>query len=203
MHIALRSLGFVASFLSMAALAGCATQSPAAAEATDLLSADRMSHWHLAAGYEKSKPWTLADGVYHGYGSIVCYDEVFTDYVLDADFLFNDAEGGIHVRSDGSARRSWEVGYELDIDWAGDLREGHIHFPVKPKPYAGEGRFEPGKWHHVRIEAVGPHVTVQLDGRPVLSFKDNGYRSGQICLQGESNGVRYRNIRVTRLAPAK
>jgi len=114
--------------------------------------------------------------------------------------VFNGkGEGGIQIRGDSKAERSWEVGYELDIDGAAEKREGHIHFPVNPSPYVGEARFEVGKWHSVRIVANGPKVVVHLDGKQVLQFEDAEFSSGQLLLQGEKNGVRYRNVRVTAL----
>ena len=42
-------------------------------------------------------------------------------------------------------------------------------------------------------------MTVRLYGTEVLTFEDGGFLTGQICLQGEKDGVRYRNLRVKRL----
>ena len=122
------------------------------------------------------------------------------DFTLECDFLFDGTgEGGIAIRCDVDAEYPWRQGYELDIDWAPGRKQGHIHFPVKPEPYVGNALIDVGKWHTVRIEALGPKVTVALDGRNVLQFSDSSFLSGHICLQGEEGGVKYRNLRVTPL----
>ena len=200
MKISRPMLNHALLLMIVSVLSGCASLQPGSSAPVDLLSPDHMPKWVAAAGYEKSSAWTLQDGVYWGHGGIMGYEEVFSDYLLEVDFLFDgNGEGGIQIRGDRSARRSWEVGYELDIDWARGRKEGHIHFPVNPKPYGGEARFEVGKWHRVRVKAVGESVTVHLDGEKVLEFEDSQFPRGQLCLQGEKNGVKYRNIRVTRL----
>ncbi len=183
------------------AFTGCTTVPVSDTTSVDLLSPEHMAGWRPTAGYERSKPWTLQDGVYWGHGGIMGYEDSFSDYILEVDFLFDGmGEGGIQIRGDRTAERSWEVGYELDIDWAAGKREGHIHFPVNPSnPYVGEARFEVGIWHTTRVVAIGPQVVVHLDGKQVLQFEDAEFPKGQLLLQGEKNGVRYRNIKVTRL----
>ena len=56
-----------------------------------------------------------------------------------------------------------------------------------------------GFWHAIRVTADGPRILVELDGKQVLAFEDDEYASGQICLQGEKDGVLYRYIKVTEL----
>ena len=46
------------------------------------------------------------------------------------------------------------------------------------------------------MEARGDSIAVYLDGQEAIRFVDDRYRYGQICLEGESEGVRYRGIRV-------
>ena len=166
----------------------------------ELLSQENLPKWQLAREYEKRPAWQLQDGVYSGVNSIVAYPQQFTNFVLECDFLFQGkGEGGIQLRGEATAVKSWTVGYELDVDWAADRKHGHIHFPVNPKPYGGEALFTVGEWHAVRVTANGPKIVVQLDGKQILQFEDGEYLSGQICLQGEKDGVLYRNIKVTEL----
>ena len=61
----------------------------------------------------------------------------------------------------------------------------------------GEALFTVGVWHAIRVTADGPKIVVWLDGKQVLQFADDPYASGQICLQGEADGVLYRNVKVT------
>ena len=98
------------------------------------------------------------------------------------------------IRGDRESGLPWLSGYELDIDGAGDSGLGHVHFPCHPQPGPGELRFEVGDWHHLRVEAMGPEFRVVLDGEDSLSFADDRYRYGQILLEGERDGVTYRNL---------
>jgi len=182
-------------------LTSCTANPGFRGEWVDLLSTDLLPKWHAAVGYEERRAWTMAEGEYYGYGSIVCYQEPYTDFELQAEFLFDGrGEGGIQIRGNQTAIRSWELGNELDIDVVGDdSGRGHIHFPVNPKPYGGDAQFVLGRWQQIHVEATGPRVTVRLHGTEVLTFEDGGFLTGQICLQGEKDGVRYRNLRVKRL----
>ena len=182
-------------------LCRCAPPTGKPGPAEDLLAPDRLSRWQPTPRYRDKEPWTLADGVYQGHGSWIGYAEVYGDLVLECEFLFADQQGGIVIRGDRDSTEPWASGYELDVDWAGGRTQGHIHFPVSPKPYPGEALFEPGTWHALRIEARGPRVTVSLDGKQAISFTDDRSRRGHICLEGEEGGVKYRNLRVRRISP--
>jgi hypothetical protein len=183
--------------LALLTIAGCASQP----ETQDLLTPTEIGAWRIGAHSYNQTPWSLDSGVAYGYGSIIGSPRTYDDFVLECDFLYDGRnEGGISIRSDVDSIRPWTVGYELDIDRAPDNINGHIHYPVKPKPYSGDAVFQPGVWHQVRIEARGPHVVTFLDGRKVLEFTDDEFTRGQICLQGEELGVKYRNLRITPIA---
>jgi hypothetical protein len=166
----------------------------------DMLSGEHAAEWRPAETCQDSFTFQIRDGVVWGQGGVIGCDAVFDDFVLDGEFLFDGtAEGGVQIRGYCDAERTWEVGYEMDIDWAPDGVHGHIHYPVKPKPYAGEALFEVGKWQSFRVKAAGPLVTTYLNGEKVLQFEDEEYREGQICLQVEVDGVKYRNLHITPL----
>ncbi len=166
----------------------------------DLFGPENRVQWQPTRGYEARKSWVWEDGVFRGLNSWVGYPQEFSDFVLECDILFKGkGEGGIAIRSDRTSDRPWDVGYELDIDWHGDRKHGHIHFPVHPQPYRGSALIDVGKWHAVRIRAEGPHVVVFLDGEQVLEFTDDEFASGNICLEGNEGGVKYRNVKVSSL----
>ena len=168
---------------------------------TDLFAEGELARWRLTPGYEGQKPWRFADGAYEGFQSWVAHPGVFDDFVLDVEINFSGkAEGGIVIRGDHTSRKPWESGYETDIDWHAGREHGHIHYPVKPKPYPGFALIEPNRWHAVRIRAVGETVTTFLDGEQVIQFADAERPRGNICLEGHTDGVRYRNLRITPLA---
>jgi hypothetical protein len=166
----------------------------------DLFDPEHQSKWHPTPGHERSRPWNITAGVAEGFNSWIAHPETFGDFVLDVEIRFSGkGEGGIVIRGDHRSREPWASGYELDVDWHAGHRQGHVHYPVKPKPYGGAAVIDVDRWHRVRIEAVGSKVTTFLDGTRVLAFEDVEHAAGQICLEGHSDGVRYRNLRVTPL----
>jgi len=177
---------------------GCAPKPKEFGPDARLLTPEKMGRWRLTPAYADAKPWTLTDdGVYYGHGSWVGYAELFQHFVLECEFLFDgEGQGGIVLRGDRDSDKPWESGYELDIDRAGDTGQGHIHFPVLPKPEPGGATFVAGVWHTVRVEAVGEQITVFLDGVQAIAFTDRQFILGHICLESEEGGVRYRNLRV-------
>ena len=162
-----------------------------------LFSPEELPRWKPTPGYENAPPWRLRDGAYEGFRSWVAHPDVFGDFVLEVEVLFvGKGEGGIVLRGDADSREPWNSGYELDIDWAADRKHGHIHFPGKPKLDVGEAPIEVNQWTPVEIRAKGENVTVYLKGQRVLSFTDAEFRKGNICLEGHTEGVKYRKLRV-------
>jgi hypothetical protein len=194
----------IALSILAASVAGCATGDagiglgPAwAGQWQQLLTSEAVGGWSLTPAFADEPRWPLRNGVFEGTNSWVGYERVYGDFVLECEFLFDgSSQGGIVIRGDRRAETPWSSGYELDIDWAPGHRQGHVHFPVLPKPYAGEIRFDVGKWHHVRIEARGSKVVVTLDGKEQIRFTNAQFGKGHVCLEGEPGGVKYRSLRV-------
>jgi hypothetical protein len=181
--------------LALAAMAAAGCGQPS--KAVNLLDEAHVKKWQLTPTFAAADPWTLTDDAFHGRDSWVAYPETYEDFVLECDILFDGkGEGGIVIRGDGESDEPWQSGYELDIDWAPDREHGHIHFPIKPKPYIGDALIDVEKWHHVTIRAEGRRVKVFLDGAQVLQFDDDEFTGGQICLEGRPGGVAYRNLRI-------
>lgn len=181
-------------------VAGCSSSEITLRPARELFSPKEMLKWRVAAGYEKSKSWTLQAGEFWGHGGVVGYEDVFSNFVLEFEFLFTgEAKGGIAIRGDRTAQPVWDSGYKLEIDWADDRKAGQIRIPAKPEIDAGKARFKLGRWRTVKVEAVGSRITVYFGRKKVLEFEDDEFAKGQICLQGEKDGVRYRNLKITLL----
>ena len=198
-------------------IAGCAGNGTDS-DFRDLLTPDEMPNWKSTSWRPNVEPWTLSDGVFGGTGRIVegqegpqCFAhwvghaDVFEDFILEFEFLFDGSgPSGVVLRGDRQAEKTWEVGYELDINWAADGKTGHLHFPVNPKPYTDrELLFTAGAWHAVRVEARGPRITVTLDGTETLEIVDDAFKRGQICLEDAcdeaghtGSHVTFRNMRI-------
>jgi hypothetical protein len=147
-----------------------------------------------------SKPaWTIADSVFEGSEGWIANDLICGDFVLQGEFLYNgNSQGGIVIRGDGNSNFPWLCGYKMDID-ADAVGEGHISFPYRPQPNPGVVRFPANVWQSFSIKAKGDKVSVNLRGKEVLVFTDDMYRYGQICLEGEKGGIRYRNLKIQKL----
>ncbi len=157
------------------------------------------SCWKLTKAYRSIQPWTLSDSVFEGSDGWIAHNLDLADFVLEGDFLYNGkSEGGVLVRGDAEAWIPWLHGYKMDID-ADMPGTGHIHFPYRPQPNPGVVQFPVDVWQHFGIRAVGREVSVKLNGKEVLRFRDDHYRYGRICLEGEKGGVRYRNLKLQRL----
>jgi hypothetical protein len=157
------------------------------------------SSWKLTKAYRSIRPWTLADSVFEGSDGWIAHNLDLADFVLEGDFLYNGkSEGGVLVRGDAEAWIPWLHGYKMDID-ADMPGTGHIHFPYRPQPNPGVVQFPVAVWQHFGIRAVGENVSVRLNGKEVIRFRDDHYRYGRICLEGEKGGLRYRNLKLQRL----
>jgi hypothetical protein len=163
------------------------------------------SAWKLTKAYRSIEPWKCTDSLFEPSDGWIATDAVWGDFVLEGEFLYNGkSQGGVLVRGDREAWIPWLHGYEMDID-ADMPGTGHIHFPFRPQPNPGVVQFPVDVWQHFSIRAAGQVISVKLDGKEVIRFRDDHYRYGTICLEGEKGGLRYRNLRVQRLdktAPA-
>ena len=52
----------------------------------------------------------------------------------------------------------------------------------------------------MKVEAKGQDVILALYGKEVLKFTDEEFSQGNICLEGHTDGVKYRNLKVTPIA---
>ena len=77
-----------------------------------------------------------------------------------------------------------------------DGRTGSIVNVAKPLVQFDAGN----KWVTVDISAMGPRLTVRLDGVLTAEATDTQYASGQIALQAAGGEVKYRNVQI-RVAP--
>jgi|WetSurMetagenome_2_1015567.scaffolds.fasta_scaffold89077_1 hypothetical protein len=157
------------------------------------------SAWQLMKAYRSAGPWKCTDSLFEGSDGWITHNAVAGDFVLEGEFLYNGAsQGGVMIRGDAEAWVPWLHGYEMDIDE--DMPgTGHIHFPYRPQPNPGVVQFPANTWQRFSIRAVGQDISVALNGKDVIKFRDDHYRYGVIGLEGERGGLKYRNLRVQKL----
>lgn len=161
--------------------------------------------------------------------SFMVTEELFGDFVFECEFKADEGiNSGIQFRSappDGNERKR-VYGYQFEIDptprglTGGMYEEGRRGWFV-PKQNNGDpqkefaaqhaGKFKPGQWNRVRIEARGNRIKTSLNGQPMVDWTDaeenvrvkRGFFGFQVhstrnaALFGKE--VAFRNIRVQKL----
>ncbi|MBI3866348.1 MAG: DUF1080 domain-containing protein [Planctomycetia bacterium] len=142
--------------------------------------------------------WKITEGVVHadtGEPGLLVTTAEFADYELRCDFrLSKGGNSGIFLRSVFSPKDPTRDCYELN------MCDSHPAFPtgslvglVKPdEPVSGEE-----KWMTYHVVVLENHISVKLDGRPILSYTDTrpaARRRGFIGLQKNAGKAEYRNV---------
>jgi len=142
--------------------------------------------------------WRVDNGVIKADGDakgLLVTTTRWANYELRCDFkLIAGGNSGIFLRTPETPKSPVTDCYELNIC------DSHPEF----KSASLVGRAQPteavtadGDWHTFFVTVDGPKVTVQFDGKPVLSYEDNGekaLRSGFIGLQMNGGAVEFRNV---------
>src|SRR5882757_4860551 len=120
----------------------------------------------------------------------------YKDFQIKAEFWTDDdANSGIFLRCDGSAKIDAKICYEVNI------------FDKRPDPSYGTGaivdvaKVEPmpkagGKWNTYEITAHGPHLVVVLNGQKTVDVQDSKHASGPFALQYGSGVVKFRKVQI-------
>jgi hypothetical protein len=187
---------FLVFFLLFPAFAKTKKAAPQPIPYTTLMD---TSCWRLTRSFAGIEKWSFIDSAFEGSDGWIGHSRIFGDFILEGDFLYNGkSQGGVLVRGDRDAWFPCLSGYEMDID-ADMPGSGHISFPFRPQPNPGIVQFPVGEWQHFRIKALGQNIAVKLNGKDVIRFRDDHYRYGHLCLEGEKGGVRFKNLKVQNL----
>jgi Domain of Unknown Function (DUF1080) len=150
--------------------------------------------------------------------SFLCPPKEYADFVLEFEVWVDPKlNSGVQVRSESRPdyRNGVVHGYQIEIDpseraWSGGIydeqRRGWLTNP-KDDP-AAQKAFKVGEWNRYRVEASGDRLRTWINEVPVSDLTDGMTRSGFIGFQvhqAKEAGlvVRWRNIRIEELAPAK
>jgi hypothetical protein len=157
------------------------------------------SCWKLTKAFAGIEKWSFKDSTLEGSDGWIGHNRMLGDFVLEGDFLYNGkSQGGVLLRGDRDAWFPNLSGYEMDID-ADMPGSGHISFPFRPQPNPGIVPFPVGEWQHFSIKAVGQDIAVKLNNKEAIRFHDDHYRYGQICLEGEKGGLKFKNLKIQKL----
>lgn len=147
--------------------------------------------------------WTVEQDVVQasrGFGFLVT-PVIYDDFELTVDiWVSHDANTGVYIRCTDPAGPSSKSGYEVNIyDQRPDptYRTGAIVNLAPPLAKIDAG----GQWNTLHIQAVGPKMTVVLNGvTTVREAEDTKFDRGPIALQyGRLGVVKFRNVRIRAL----
>lgn len=162
----------------------------------------RLFDGHTLFGWKPTSEtnWRVDKGVIKADGDakgLLVSTTRWANYELRCDFkLVAGGNSGVFLRTPFTPKNPATDCYELNIC------DSHPEF----KSASLVGRAQPteavtadGDWHTFFVTVDGPKVTVQFDGKPVLSYEDNGEKalnSGFIGLQMNGGAVEFRNVYV-------
>jgi len=137
----------------------------------------------------------------------------YGDFILELDVkVVGDLNSGILFRgqSNPDLRNGKVHGYQMEIDqsdrqWTGGIYEemgrGWLH-SMKGKTDA-QNAYRPSEWNHYRIEAIGSHFRIWINGVPSLNMVDQktvegviGFQIQRLPKNGGGGAVYIRNIRI-------
>jgi len=139
--------------------------------------------------------WTVGDGALtseEGEGWILTNTE-FADFTLKAEFRVGDGgNSGICFRA-AKGPKPYETGFEMQI---GDHMRGEPTGSIEHVAAAPPGARKAASWQSAVITAEGDHLTVVLDGKPMVDTRSPKYGRGVIGFQrgAPQRKVEFRNI---------
>ena len=152
--------------------------------------------------------WRVEDGAIvadNGKGGFLVSKKSYKDYQLRVEFWAADsANSGIYMRCADPAKITDKSCYEANIfDQRPDPKYGtggivHVAEVKQPMPKAG------GRWNTYDITAVGPQLTVVLNGDLTARVQHDQFKQGPIALQygtlppkGEPGGaIKFRKVQI-------
>jgi hypothetical protein len=126
----------------------------------------------------------------------------YGDFVLELDWRALQAskyDSGIYVRSQfpsAQRNRTWPDRYQLNLK---EAEEGNL---VGVASAVSKGLIKPGDWNHFKITAIGPKLSLEINGKPAWTYDGLKEPTGYIGLQSETplgGQFEFKNVRLTEL----
>jgi hypothetical protein len=140
--------------------------------------------------------WSVQDGVLVGEGGM---GHIYTDVTADdfeAKGMFRisgkKTNSGFYFRAnppednpDGFPR-----GYEAQICNNQKAHTGWLWKPGTPTGEATELITKDGEWFEYRIKAAGDEIKFWINGKLIMTYQDDEYKSGHFAIQGHNPGMK-------------
>jgi hypothetical protein len=204
------TLGFL--FISLI-LISCSEKT---SDFTPLFNGENLEGWEIKNG---TAPFTVEDGVIIGTytsgtpNTFLSTKQSYSDFILTFEaHLGEETNSGVMFRAQSNPQyRDGRVhGYQMEMDpsarkWTGGIfdeaRRGWI-YNLERNPEA-KNAFKLNEWNTCRVEAIGDHLRVWINGVQTADVIDDVDASGFIALQVHScperlNGrqVKFKNIQI-------
>ena len=199
------------SFL-LAVLALLLCTSVSAQQWENLFNGKNLKGWKQMTGTAK---YQAVDGMIVGtstdskVNSFLATTKNYGDFILEFEFMTEDLNSGVQLRSHLDKARGLVYGYQFEIDptdraWSGGIYDEARRlwlYRMTENP-AGQSAYRPG-WNSARIEVVGNHIRTWVNGIPCTNLIDDVDADGFIALQvhtvsADRRGARvfWKNIRI-------
>jgi hypothetical protein len=215
-------LGFVALWPLVLGLAASAEESPPPAGAVVLFDGRTLDAWSAegTTAHPDGHPvWSVKDGLIHcdgkGFGFLRYKKAEFSDFRWHVEFrLQPKCNSGVGFRTrifdpeQSNPTRPSYFSYEIQfIDDAGQSptknSSGSLYRYLAPRANAMKPA---GQWNTLEVTAVGPHLTVVLNGETIQDVDQSTIEAlkskplmGSVCVQNHGGTVDFRNLWVERL----
>lgn len=145
--------------------------------------------------------------------SYLVTEKTYGDFILELDMkVIGKMSSGIMIRGidDPIKPDGIITGYQMEVDqsprqWTGGIYEERARkwlYSLEGKTEARKA-YKPSQWNHYRLEAIGDHFRIWVNGIPTLNMVDSKTAEGVIGIQihparkpGASSILYLRNIRI-------
>jgi hypothetical protein len=143
----------------------------------------------------------------------LCTRQEFDDFVVQLQFRLDEGvNSGVQIRSQRIPGSNEVIGYQADLGdgWWGALYDEsrRNRALVRPDSSTLARALDREGWNDYEIVAEGPRIRLSINRQPMIDYTEAEAeieQRGRLCLQihsGPPGEVRFRDVRLKRLAPA-
>ncbi len=213
----INTLKIICSFLALASLFGCQSETKDQTSWIDLFDGESLEGWSRIGGeatYKVENGTIVGTTVKNTPNTFLRSDKLYGDFILELDYKVDPSmNSGIQIRSNSFEHyKNGRVhGYQIEIDpseraWSAGIydeaRRGWL-CPLTDNPEAQKA-FKQNEWNHYRIEAIADTIKTWINGVPAAYLIDDKTATGFIGLQvhsikddqKEGTNIIWKNIRI-------
>ena len=193
--------GIIAGLLVVAiALLGCASPAPSGPGWVTLIDGDKgLENFTRLGGAN----WTASDGAIWAdrksteEAGILLSKTSYTNFELYVEFWASDenANSGVYIRVTNQKVVNSRGAYEVQI-WDNPVAPSFPTASVIPAAKAAAAFKAAGQWNTFEVTAMGPRITVRMNGEQSVDVSDTRYPAGPIALQYNAGTIKFRKVMI-------